>query len=488
MFSPPLRRVWPRSPVAERRTLGWQACDFAAEMLGIELLGWEQWFLVHLLELRPDGRLRYRTAVLLVARQNGKTTISVVLALFAMFVLGRPLVIGTAQDLDVAEVAWQGAVDMVEGNAQLAEMIDRVVRVNGKKALELKSGERYKVKAANAKAARGLSGDLVLLDELRSHKSWDAWSAITHTTMARPDALILGISNAGDASSVVLRHLRLTAHRQLGNPDGLDLSALTVPPDGDDEQVGLFEWSARPDRDGWDRDGWAEANPALGRLITERAIVAQATSTPAEQFRAEVLCQWSDASAAGPFPLGAWDACRTDVAWDGGEMAVAVDVSWDRSWTHVAMAGRRGDGRTHVEVMVHAAGTGWVRGWLFERGHRRVVCQRGAPVASLVDEFAELAPDGKPWVEVVDWSGADLGAACGAFHDLVVSRQVTHLDQPVLDVAAGAAVKKPLANDAWAWDRKRSPVDVAPLVAVTGAVWGLSRPVKLPPEPALLIL
>jgi hypothetical protein len=68
--------------------------------------------------------------------------------------------------LDVAEEIWQGAVDIVEETPELNDLKERVVKVNGKKSLELKTGERYKVKAANRRAGRGLSGDLILLDEL----------------------------------------------------------------------------------------------------------------------------------------------------------------------------------------------------------------------------------------------------------------------------------------------------------------------------------
>jgi hypothetical protein len=50
---------------------------------------------------------------------------------------------------------------------ELVDLLAQVVlKVNGKKSLNLKTGERYKVKAANRRAGRGLSGDVVLLDEL----------------------------------------------------------------------------------------------------------------------------------------------------------------------------------------------------------------------------------------------------------------------------------------------------------------------------------
>jgi phage terminase large subunit-like protein len=40
--------------------------------------------LIHALELLPDGTFRFRTVVLLVARQNGKSTLMQVLTLWRM--------------------------------------------------------------------------------------------------------------------------------------------------------------------------------------------------------------------------------------------------------------------------------------------------------------------------------------------------------------------------------------------------------------------
>ena len=47
--------------------------------------------------------------------------------------------------------------------------------------------------------------------------------------------------------------------------------------------------------------------------------------------------------------------------------------------------------------------------------------------------------------------------------------RVYHRPQPVLDLAAGTAHVKP-AGDAYLWDRRKSPNDVAPLCAVTWAL------------------
>jgi len=471
--------------------------EFAEEVLEIHLFPWQRWLLIHALELLPSGGLRFRTVVVLVARQNGKSTLGIILSLFWMYVLGRDLVIGTAQDLDVAEEIWQGAVDIVEETPDLAALLDRVVKVNGKKSLELTSGERYKVKAANRRAGRGLSGDLVLLDELREHASWDSWGAITKTTMARPEAQVWALSNAGDAASIVLRYLRKMGHAAVGDPDGINddsqVSAEELLPDedglevDDEDTLAIFEWSAPPNCDLWDRDGWAQGNPSLGYSITERTIGSACKTDPEWVFRTEVLCQWSDGTLEGPFPPGSWEKstdAESQIA-DASPIWPCLDISWDRTTSHLGVAGWREDGLPHVEVIASRAGTDWVVPWLSERkdtlGDEIVVQAKGAPASSLIPALEEAG------FSVVKWGGSDLGAAAGSLYDRVraavgqgsAESGLRHLPQPVLDVAAATASTRPM-GDAWMWDRKNSPTDAAPLIAVTGALWALTRPSEKP--------
>ncbi|MGI8682062.1 MAG: terminase [Mycobacteriales bacterium] len=500
IYTPPLRRL------TKWTTLGLAVIEFAEQVLGIILLPWQKWLLVHALELLPDGTPRFRTVIVLVARQNGKSTLSIVLSLFFMYVLGRGLVIGTAQDLDVAEEIWQNAVDLVEETPELNALKKRVVQKNGSKALELKTGERYKVKAANRGAGRSLSGDLILLDELREHQSWDAWAALTKTAMARELAMIWALSNAGDASSLVLRYLRRMAHAAVGDPDGLNAdedpsSLLPSTEDLDDEaldadelevaeddSLGIFEWSAEPGCAVTDRDGWAQANPSLGYLISERTIASACRTDPEWVFRVEVLCQWSEGTLEGPFPPGSWEATTDNASKvaDGGQIVVGVDVSWDRSKAHIAIAGYRDDGVPHVGVVASRAGVDWVLPWLLGPDappFSGVVVQTNGPASSLVEPLRRAG------LRVVDWAGTDLGRGTGAFYDSVRSRKVRHRPQPVLDVAAANASVRPM-GDAYVWDRKKSPVDVAPLVAVTGALWALASDQLVPdvPSPAPVLI
>lgn len=491
IFTPPLRRL------TKNTSLGFEVIEFAERILGVDLYPWQRWLLIHALELLPDGNFRFRRVILLVARQNGKSFLLTILILWRMYIDGCLLTIGTAQNLDVAEEVWQGAVDLAQETPDLAKRIAEqggVVRVNGKKTLKLETGERYKVAAASRRGGRGFAGaELILLDELREHQSWDSWAAVTKTTQTKERAQIWGVSNAGDATSIVLRYLRKMAHDALGDPDHLsdDTEAPEELVDLDDASaIAIFEWSAEPGCSIADRDGWAQANPSLGHSISERVIAGDAKTDPEWVFRTEVLCQWSDGSLEGPFPPGTWEKTTDPDSSipDGDRFVFAVDVDWGRSTSHIAVAGKRSDGLTHIEVVASRAGTDWVIPWLEERadspGLAGVSWQaKGAPVSSLTEDVEDDQVAGIPFLP---WK--DIGPSTGAFYDLIriveehPNQGLRHRPQPILDVAAATASTRPL-TDAWAWDRKRSPTDIAPLVAATAAVWALSAV----PEPKVSV-
>lgn len=469
IFTPPKR------PLTRRTTHGYEAIEFAQIVLGINLYPWQQWMLKHALELNPDGTYRFRTIVLLVARQNGKSTLLQVLSLWRMYVDGAPLVIGTAQNLDIAEEIWTGAVAMAEANDELAAEIQAVDRTNGKKALRLAANEaedmpirRYKVAAATRKGGRGLSGDLVLLDELREHSNWDAWGAVTKTTMARPKPQVWAASNAGDASSVVLKHLRKQAVEAIESGET------------DDETLGLFEWSAPEDMPTSDRRGWAMANPTVGwGFLTEEALESAHRTDPDPIFRVECLCQWVKSANGGPWKDGHWDtlADRTSKRDPEQGYYFGVDVSWDRSSASVVVVAPREDGKVHVEIVAERAGTNWLLDWLRERKDRDgllgVVMQaNGAPVSSLITSFVEAE------IPVVEWAGGELGRGTGQFYDAVTQGRIRHRDQGTLNLAAMVAATRPIA-DYWVWDRKKSAADITTLIAATAAYWALNRPVEI---------
>lgn len=487
IFTRPLQDLTPET------SMGYSVIEFAHDVVGIELLPWEQALVIRAMELRPEGdKFRFKNVLLLVGRQNGKSTVVQVVTLWAMYVLGAKLTIGTAQDLDIAETLWAEVVEIAESVDDLASQIKGVVRVNGKKSLDLTGGEKYKVRAATRRGGRGLSGDLIVLDELREHTNWDAWGAVTKTTMARPRAQVWCMSNAGDDASVVLMSLRKKAHAALGDPDGICQGEAVS---AGDDSLGIFEWSAAPGRNIWDRDGWAEANPSLGYVIAEDSLASAAATDPEPVFRTECLCQWVTGLVEGPFGEGAWEACADPRGTipDDADVTFAVDVNWDRGSAYIGVCGMREDGRPQVEVAAGRAGgdwiewvPGWFRNFVDEDHPARVVVQsRGCPAAALVDPLSDV--DG---LEVVSWQGSDLAIGCGLLYDRVVAAKeseaelpaLAHRDQEALSIAARTAAQR-VFGDGWYWDRRNSPHNAAPLVAVTEALW--DQLTNTPDEPSI---
>ena len=440
-------RVWtpPRRELTEETSLGFEAIEFAEGPLGLTLHPWQKWLFLHALELDETGAFRFRTLVILIARQNGKTTWMQVLALWRMYLDGSPLVIGTAQNLDVAEEAWSGAVELAESNPELQALIASVDKTNGKKALRLDTGERYKVAAASRRGGRGLSGDLVVLDELREHAKWEAWAAVTKTTMARPRPQIVCLSNAGDQTSVVLSTLRGKATAALEEPG---------------TSLGLFEWSAPPGCETDDETQWGLANPSIGRTLSVDAVRAALETDPDDVFRTEVLCQWVEVAGDLPYPVAEWRALTDPGSKRTGPPQFAIDTNRVRSYSAIAAAASRPDGLGHVELLDYDDGTDWVV-------PAAANLQKRYPDAGFVIAADSAAASLVPALEAADvrvstYNSREYVAACGLFADAVTDRTVRHTGQPILDDAIQVARKRELEG-AWALARKSG--DICPLVA-----------------------
>ncbi len=487
IFTPPKRELTPET------THGFAAIAFAEDVLGVNLFPWQRWLLIHALELDETGAYRYRFVVVNVARQNGKTLLMLILALWHIYALDSPTVIGTAQDLANAEKAWAEAVEWAQSDEELEELIEKV-SLGHPKVMRLVTGCQYRVAAASRRGGRGFSGDLILLDELREHQTWDSWSAVTNTMNARPKAQAWAFSNAGDALSTVLRYLRAQAHRELGWPDGdgdaeilegLDEEMQEYLDQTADEQVlGWFEWSASPSAKRTDRGAWAQANPSMNHTdivencVTERAIAAALRTNPPSQFEIEVLCRWVSMAESGPFPEGSWRETLDNDARPAQDTPrfVCLAVSWNRGKCYIARAARDADGNPVAGIAADRAGTDWVIPWLIDNrdSYSGIVIQsNGAPETSLIDDIANaVTAEGAPAnLPVIAWAGPDLGSATGIVFDRLDKRRIRHLAHPGLDAAATSASVKVLSQGAWVIDLASSPTDAAPLKAFIGAVW-----------------
>ncbi|MFJ8966054.1 terminase [Lentzea sp. NPDC102401] len=297
LFTPPLV-TGRRGPcgcgcaLTPKTSYGFRVVRFAEDILEMPLDPWERWLVIHAGELLPDGSPRFRKVLVIVARQNGKTHVLVVLSLYWLFVERQKLILGTSTNLDYAQESWEKAVEIAEGIEELAERIPArgVRRTNGQNMLRTSAKCRYKIAASNRKGGRSLTVHRLILDELREHPNWKAWSAAYNAMNAVDDAQAFAITNQGDASAVVLKSLRSAA---IKSENGVD----TLRTDSADPQLGVFEWSAPLGARADDPAALAMANPNLERrglrLVTLQAEARRAMENGGEElaeFNTEVLC------------------------------------------------------------------------------------------------------------------------------------------------------------------------------------------------------
>ena len=469
-----------RRELTEETSLGFACIEYAKTVLGKKLYPWQEWALIHSLEivgeLGGDWHFRFRTVLFLISRQNGKTVLSEVIASFFLNVLCVDSVFGTSLSLDKAEEVWEAVINDQESIPELSSSIDRVSRTNGNKRLILTGLRQYKVGAPTRRAGRGDSNDLVMLDEVREHRDWETWSAAAASINAKPNGLIVCFSNAGDPDSVVLRQLRAKA---IGTGDDYGGNV-------DGGTLGLFEWSAPDGAATDDIEALAQANPAMGYgLLTERALMTNRQTFPEAKFRSECMCQQVETILPAPFPDGAWaNGVDTSSAIAGeSDLFFGIDLSQDRRWTSIGVCGLREDGHWHVEVVARRVGTEWAVEWFRERAYRRPMKlafqSRGAPVAGLAEQICTL-----PGIERCAVEGPDLTNGWNRFYDAVCAglpdrgggARIYHLPQPVMDMPAKTMQLRQMGGGIELPDRVKSPDDIAPLFACIMAFAAATRP------------
>jgi hypothetical protein len=452
LWTPPLR------PLNRNTSRGYSACDFAA-FIGEPFLPWQRWAAIHALETLPDGSYRFGTVLVLVARQNGKSSMKRAISLWRLYIDGARLVLGVAQDVSLAREQWNYALDTIYGCPELAAELDgNPRRVNGDEWFRVKGGGRYKIAAANRKAGRGLSVDELTIDETREQRSWDAWSALSKTTMARPRAQIWCMSNAGDDESVVLNQLRAAA---LADPAG---------------RIGLFEWSAEDGCDLDDTTAWRQANPGLGHTVSEAAIRLALATDPPNVFRTEVLCQKVD-QLDGAIDYPAWAACADHTGTmdaHKNRLAACFDIAPDGRHATLAVAALLPDNRIRAEIVWSWNDADGARGelatWLTKIKPAALGWYPSGPGAEMGPVLRALAlrinkhPGRREPTEIPEdgsITGAKVAEVCQGFAGLVRGRRIVHADQALLNAHVRYASKLP-SGDGWRFTRKGAGGETAP--------------------------
>jgi phage terminase large subunit-like protein len=461
-----LGQMLPRihTPILDLPTRGDEVIDLANK-IGMPLMPWQAHVISEATKYYPDTmKPAHKTNALLISRQSGKTHLLRMRILAGLFLWDEKLIIATAQNRDIALETFRLVANTIEDHPFLKDQVRSIRVANGQEEITTKTGCRYKIIAPNA-GARGLSADLVVIDEARELQNTDAYSAMVYTTQARPRSQIFMASSAGDAFSVVLNRIKEQAQKAISAPDS-------------DKTIGWWEYSAPYGCAFDDVEALKQSVPALGYTIDMETIQAR-LKDPEPMIRTELLTQWIE-TLKNPFPEGAWP----DSLVEGLELPVgkptwlAVDVSPDRRHCSLMGAQQMDNDRIGVGLIQTWESTTSVDDFRIAADVSTWARKYSAQVVGF-DRYtasgiaARLASAGIP---VQDMSGSIFYQACDELLSAMSSGRLAHSGQEELTKHIYSCARKEGADGGWRIIRKDSSGYVSAAVALAMVIHFASKP------------
>lgn len=456
-----------------------------AEKAKLYLDDWQKLVLRRSLGERADGKWVTPDVAVVCSRQNGKNAVLEARLLAGLFLFEEQLIIHTAHEMKAAAVTFRRIVSLVRGTPSLMKRVANIAYSKGDEGLELHNGNRLRFMARTGGSGRSFSADVLILDEaynLPDH----VMNALTPTLSARPNPQVWYTSSAVN---------------QLEHPHGLTLARVRRRAlAGGDPQLAYSEWSgdevayAAAEKESpaaarayaSDPAVWAVGNPALevprrhgGVGMQTEFLQTQLRRLGPKGFATEHLSigDWPDepsSEKAHVVDPRLWDELVDRTSAPDDPVAFAVHAEVGQTAAAVCVAGKRPDGRVHVEVLAHQRGITWVVEYMVARVERNqpcaVVIDPAGPAGSLI------VPLQAAGIEVTTVTAREYAQACGAFYVAATERVddqaaggLVHQDDIRLNNALEGAETRPLSG-AWVWTFETG----APLVAVTLAMHGLA--------------
>lgn len=469
-----------------------EAVDLA-ESLGF-VLDPEQRLALDALMAEQGDRWASLEACIVCARQNLKTFLFKLIALYELYVVGSRLIVWTAHEFDTAMEAFRDLLEIIDATDWLRRRVKLThsgevgTQGNTKVGIEFLNGQRIRFKARTKSGGRGLTGDVVFLDEAFALQPGHVGSLLP--TMAakseQGNPRVYYGSSAGQLQSSVLRGLRERG-REGGDPD-LTYVEWCAPEGCATEDCTHVRGTPGCALD--DIEKIRLANPALERRISINFVRTMRRSLPVDEFSREFLGWWEDpAEGEAGIDLELWKSLgNPDAPWSDEGCTLAVDVSrGHRSAAIVACGGP-------LHVPHHDPGTAWVipaLRVLDEKHHPKgIAIDPTGPVGAMIPDFEKagftIRSKSNPSGKIVLIEGRDATQACEAFLAGVVTGTLIHRNEEALNRAVADAGRR-VSGDSWKWSRVNSDGDISPLVAATNARFLWARTPSDSPPLAMIL-
>ncbi len=431
---------------------------------GFELAPFQRWLLRAILETYPPGhkragQLRYRQVVISVARQNGKSDIAAILSIWGLLRRVTGNTIGIASNVDQANIVYLRCRNAVMRNPVLEARFTRTTATRG---LETKDGSTYAVKAAKSDALQGFPVGTGIVDELHIVLA-ALWADMVNGTGARPNTLVVGISTAGDDSSLLLIDLYAKGEAAVQGDPKLS-------------RFGFFLWESPdarvPDDDAELLELLIPANPMLAsELVDAEDFVADVRATVGGdvaviRYRLNRFVTGTAASFLETYAM--WERCARDGQPYPAEQPVFfLDVAPTGALASIHAATLDGADIMHVELVasfVDPSTGDLVDALEALRVHSPRSFGVGSDQKAIV---AELKRRGMPY-EVV--SGAEWATAANTAYQRIKGRTLIHESNALMAQQIPRAMRKS-SGDTYRLSRVVSGVPIDAVLSMVGAVY-----------------
>lgn len=423
---------------------------------------------------KSDGNWAAATTGREMPRQQGKGDEVEVPELWGLVQRAEAILHTVHDAVLLASQAQQRMLATLEGHPDLRRLVKRKWQGTGQQMIEMRNGGVIWYRTRTGGGGRGVDDiDRLVVDEAQ-HATEEHLAAVAPTLLANPNPQMNVLGTAAIAGkSDWWWSVRKRALEQ--DPGAFGYVGHTAERISMDDHGRVVQELV----DVEDRENWRTSSPAFAanRGQGMEFLEEQLRRLGPASFAREHLGVWDppgESEAGSDFDVDAW--------WDLEDMepdrpspvAFAVEVSNDRKWSSIGLAGRRSDGSPHVEIVQAGRGTGWV-------AERLAQLQTDwKPVATLVN-VAGPAGSLIPLLEaekvkIVRVGNRDYSRSCALFADALDEERIHHAGQKQIAVALGVARKK------WSTDHTTyqivpsdETVDIAPLRAVTLALLGLEQ-------------
>lgn len=442
---------------------------------------WQEDTTRYILATKPGGLWLHAVAVIVAARQNGKTLSAADLRIMSGLFLFDEKIVYSAQRWKTAESIYNRINRLIKQRPSLDSLVVRRTCSQGQASIELSTGASAEFITRSIDSGRGLDEiDLIIYDESYNLKDAET-AALSPTQLAAKNPQTIYLSSAVNqeihANGHVLARLReraLALIKAGAKRTGLYYAEYRAPYPPEE----CTDAQRRAIRE--DPETWRLGNPSYGVIQTEDKIRGLINGGMSPKSVEVEIIGWGDwpivSDSVRPIDAEKW-AGRTDLApvyLSPYPNAISVDrcpltKRWSISGAQWTMSGA-----VHVETGFYQKAS------LTEVVERLVTIVTEADPAVLVIEDRSAASILKPLliqagIEPHMTTANELGVACGGFLEAVDTERVTHSGQQILADSMECAVKRDLPGPVgarFAWDAVPGGV-ITSTVGVTLAHWGL---------------